>query len=93
MGARDDTAEGAGLLTGMALRAVRLADRAVVHDIESQGERMAGDVWDLTAMFDDREHGAEHIDLAMESMGYALARGLVEIIRRVPLQVRILRRP
>ncbi len=84
---------GADLLTGLAFSAVRLADRAVICDIESEGQRLDRDTWDITAMFDEHEHSPEHIDLAMESIGYAVARRLIEVIRKTPLQVRILRRP
>lgn len=59
----------------------RLANRAVVSDIESEGYAVDIDGvrwWDIRPMFDVREHSPEVVDMSSEAMAYALASGLVQ---------------
>lgn len=61
--------------------AIRIADRAVIADIETNGVRVGprGDrLYDVRPMLDQREHGPESVDMASEALAYALARGLVQ---------------
>lgn len=61
-------------------RAYRLADCAVVADIETECAVVqdAGHQWyDLTLMLDQREHCAQVLDMVNESLCYGLARQLL----------------
>lgn len=80
--------------------AIRLADRAVVCDVETEGELVNGGrlgdhlpVYDITPMFDTREHNPLFIDMASEAIAYGVARGLFELLPEPPIRVRLLRRP
>lgn len=74
----------------------RLADRAVICDIECEAnaERdAAGRLWyDVRPMLDEREHSPELIDMAREAIDYALARGLIERHAQMQHMVRIAQR-
>lgn len=62
-------------------RAFRLANAAVVTDIESEGvrlhDRTGGRWYDLRPMLDEREHCPEFIDMAREAIDFGLAAGLL----------------
>ena len=77
--------------------ALLLADRAVVCDVETEGIRLvvpAGAlVYDITAMFDSREHSPEFLDMASQGIAYGIARGLFERLPGPPMRVRLMRRP
>lgn len=64
----------------LAATMARIADRAVITDIESEGVRV-GDrgerTYDIRPMLDEREQPPENIDMFGEALGYALARGIV----------------
>ena len=60
----------------------RVADRAVVADIESFGVRAGtapdgSRLYDLRPMLDENEHGPEAIEMANQAIAYAKARGLI----------------
>lgn len=79
-------------------RALCIADRAVVADIESVGlvyrPTPGGTRWyDVTAWLDPHEHCPEAIDMASEALAYAHARGLITAHPDYPHRVRITRRP
>jgi hypothetical protein len=72
--------------------AVRIADRAVICDIESEGVRIGAQSerrYDVRPMLDEREHSPEFIDMARESLAYAAARRLVLLDEQTPHLVRI----
>lgn len=59
----------------------RIADRAVVSDIETGGVPVGarGDrVYDIRPMTDLREHAPESVDMAWQELTYGLARGLIK---------------
>lgn len=62
-------------------RAMQIANRAVIADIESEAVRvhdMPGGRWyDVRPMLDAREHPPESIDMANEALRYAQDCGLV----------------
>lgn len=64
----------------------RIADRAALADIEQMGTRIdrAGRVYDVRQMLDEREHAAEVVDMAAETLAYALMRKLVEHMEGEP---------
>ena len=62
--------------------AVRIADRAVVADIQSFGVAVRSGglrAWDCRPMVDAREHCEEVVDMAREAIVYAVARGLAVV--------------
>ena len=63
-------------------RAMRMASRAVIADIESEAHRIVlddGSTWlDLRPMLDPREHSPECLDMAREAIAYALDCRLVQ---------------
>lgn len=66
--------------TDLIAQAFRLANAAVVADIETEGVKtVIGDLafYDVSHMLDEREHAAESIDMARQAIDYALAVGLV----------------
>lgn len=67
-------------LEHLAATMARIADRAVISDIETEavrvGERGAR-TYDIRPMLDEREQPAENIDMFGEALAYAMARGLV----------------
>lgn len=68
------------LLYSAAQSMARIADRAVIADIETEGVRvgpLAERRYDIRPMLDEREHCPQDIDMASEALGYAVARGLV----------------
>lgn len=71
------------LLSGAALiaQAFRIANEAVVSDIETEGirdhDRTDGRWFDIRPMFDPREHSPEVIDMNTEAIAYALASGVI----------------
>jgi hypothetical protein len=75
-----------------------IAECAVILDIESEGTRHSprrgvGSVWDISALFDAREHSAELIDMANQAIAYGIAVGLIELLPGPPLRVCQLREP
>lgn len=87
-------------ITALMLSATRLADRSVVCDVETEGVLVEGGrrdgqcpVYDITPMFDTREHSPVFIDMANEAIAYGVARGLFELLPEPPIRVRLLRRP
>lgn len=89
------------LLTGLVHSAVQLADRAVVCDVETEGQRdwlhptdcQARPVYDISSMFNDNEHTPQFIDMASQGIAYGIARGLLELLPDPPIRVRVLRMP
>jgi len=77
--------------------ALQLADRAVVCDVETEGIRCpapaGAPVYDITPMFDSREHSPEFLDMASQGIAYGVGRGLFELLPELPVRVRLLRRP
>lgn len=68
------------LTTALVGSALRLADRAVVSDIETMAVRdrgREGRVYDVRPMLDEREQPAEWVDMAREALAYGLARGIL----------------
>lgn len=77
-------------------RAYRLADCAVVTDIETECFAVddAGQLWyDLGPLLDDREHCAEVLDMVTESLCYGLARHLLVMHPSRKNLVRIIKVP
>lgn len=76
---------------------LKLADRAVISDIECHAVRDTRwpeqRVWDTRPMLDEREHGPEELDMAFEAIEYARMRGLVATHAGQPHLLRILRNP
>lgn len=77
--------------------ALQLADRAVVCDVETEGiclaMRVDGEkLYDLTPMFDPREHSPEFLDMASQGIAYGVSRGLFELLPGPPMLVRMLPR-
>lgn len=62
-------------------RAFRIANAAVISDIESEGvrqhDRTGGRWYDVRPMVDPHEHSPEVIDMNNEAIAYALAAGLI----------------
>lgn len=97
--ASPDQLRGLPLTRGLLASALRIAERAVVSDIECEGilHRDVGPrVYDVRPLLDEREHSPELIDQAREALGWALARRVIEIVpgrpwhtRRLPWLVRI----
>ena len=89
------------LTTGLLASAVRLADRAVICDVETEGRRdwhhptdcKAQPVYDISSMFNENEHSPQFIDMAQQGIGYGIARGLLELLPDPPIRVRVLRMP
>jgi len=83
-------------LASLSFSALRLADRAVVGDVECEGTRVDDGapqpVYDISAMFDPNEHSPEFIDMASEGIAYGIGRGLFELLPGAPMCVRLLRR-
>ena len=82
----------------MVATALQLADRAVVCDVETEGiclaRRLDGEkLYDVTTMFDPREHSPEFLDMASQAIAYGVSRGLFELLPGPPMLVRLLRRP
>lgn len=72
-------------------RAVRIADRSAVSDIECHGvaEHIGGQRWyDIRLMLDEREYGPESVDMSREAIDHALERCLV---KRHPIHAHLLR--
>lgn len=59
--------------------ATRIADRAVIADIESEGTMLGDHRWDISAMLSENECSAECIDMTCEALQYGLARGLLQL--------------
>jgi hypothetical protein len=85
------------LTLAMLRTGVRIADQAVVADIETNTvllEDELGTRWhDITSMLSEHEQPPEFIDMNAEALAWAIARGLV---LQHPLNahlVRIVRRP
>lgn len=76
--------------------ALRLADRAVITDIESEamcdGSREAR-CYDVRPMLDPREHSHECIDMMSEALAYAITRGLVIVTESTPWLMQIVSTP
>lgn len=75
----------------------RLADAAVLCDIETEGVHITdldGTRWiDVRPMLDPREHAPEVIDMATQALAYAAARGLVRPHPEHEHYVQVLRAP
>lgn len=74
----------------------RLAERAVVCDIESECPTLTvdGADWrDTRPMLDPREHSPEVLDMAREALDYAEARLLISRHPYQPHLVRVIHRP
>ena len=72
----------------------RIADRAVIEDIESYGvaEKIHGATWyDIRPMVSRHEQPAENVDMALEALQYAASRGLIVHRPGEPHLVRIAR--
>lgn len=89
-----------GLFTlTMALTERRIAEAAVVSDIECFGHSCARHLgartWDVRAMTNPHEHCPHTVDMARQALAYAEWRGLVHVIERqscgAPAVVRIVR--
>jgi hypothetical protein len=84
----------ASAMEHVTVSAIRIADRAVISDIESAGHRvgpLGNRLYDVRPMLDEREQPAESIDMFSQALAYALARGLVEQAHQ-PWLVRIVAR-
>lgn len=78
-----------------AASAIRIADRAVLSDIETEGVRVGARsdrTYDVRPMLDERERGAESVDMASEAIAYALVRGLIQQAGE-PWLVRVVAKP
>ena len=91
-----DSAERAAVGVDLALHLLRealaIADSAVVADIECNAvaERMEGGRWyDTRPMLDPREQPDDFIEMARQSIDYAVQRGLVERHHRCGHLVRV----
>ena len=88
--AATDTASSPGM--EMAFTMQRIADRAVICDIESEGVAEGPRhlrCYDIRPMLDAREHSHEVVDMFSEALAYAIARGLVLMDEARPGFVRI----
>lgn len=59
---------------------IRIADRAVITDIETEAIRVgpsSARTYDVRVLLDEREQPAELVDMYSEALAYALARGIV----------------
>jgi hypothetical protein len=76
--------------------ALQLADRAVVCDVEDEGIRHpspdSARVYDITTMFDPREHSSECLDMASQAIAYGVSRGLFKLLPGPCMLVRMLPR-
>lgn len=75
------------LTTSLVRQALRMADAAIICDIEMYADRVGalpGRVYDLRPMVDEREWGPEYAEQAAQGLGYAMARGLIMIDPRAP---------
>lgn len=82
----------AAALDNLATTMARIADRAVVADIESTAARIGAShdrCYDVRPMLDARERGPESVDMASEALAYAITRGLVVPSEGTPWLVRI----
>jgi hypothetical protein len=84
----------------MAVAERRLAEAAVVADIETNGlhaRDLGQRVWDVRAMTDPREHCPQVVDMTRQALAYAEWRGLIRVVERMacgaPAIVRVLRNP
>lgn len=81
------------MLDATTLSAHRIAARAVVADIETEGVAVGprhDRTYDVRPMLDEHEHSAEVVDMAREALRYALARGLVtQVDERQPHILRV----
>lgn len=68
----------------------RIADRAVIADVESGGIRV-GDatdrLYDVRPMLDEHEHAPEAIDMAGEAIAYGIARRVLQRVDGAPAWV------
>jgi hypothetical protein len=90
---RRPTANG---LAHLAATMARIADRAVLMDIESEAIRVGDShdrCYDVRPMLDPREHSPESVDMFSEALAYAITRGLVAPSEGTPWLVRIVTRP
>lgn len=89
--------EDAPITAALFASALRVADRAVVADIEAEAQRVnqgqMPPVYDISAMVDEREHSPLFVDMNTEAIAYGIARGLLEMLPTPPLRVRVLRMP
>lgn len=63
-------------------QATAIADRSVIADIQSEGQRVSvdGRIWyDTRPLTDPREHAAQVIDMASEAISYAVARRIASV--------------
>lgn len=85
------------MTTALVASALQLADRAVVCDVEAEGIRhpspASARVYDITTMFDPREHTPEFLDMASQAIAYGISRGLFELLPGPCMLVRMLRPP
>lgn len=75
-------------------RSFLIANRAAIADIECEGvaQMRSGVRWyDVRPMLDEREHALASIDLARETLDYALMSGLIQRHAEHPYLVRIVR--
>jgi hypothetical protein len=92
---RRPAATSAGL-EHLAATMARIADRAVLADIESEAVRVgspAARCYDVRPMLDPHEHSQECIDMMSEALAYAIARGLVNVTQTTPWLMQIVTRP
>ncbi len=83
-------------LEHLAATMARIADRAVIGDIEGEAVRVGDShdrCYDVRPMLDKHEHSAESIDMFSEALAYAITRGLVVPSEGTPWLVRIVTRP
>jgi hypothetical protein len=89
-------------LSALVATAVHLADRAVVSDVECEGQRdwmdadPRGPLYDISSMFNENEHSPQFIDMAQQGIAYGVVRGLLELLpadesRPRLVRVRVLR--
>lgn len=79
-------------LAHLAATMARIADRAVLMDIESEAVRVGSSharCYDVRPMLDPREHSAESVDMFSEALAYAITRRLVAVTEGTPWLVRI----
>lgn len=80
--------------TRMVYLGLQIAGRAVIEDIQSYSVRQETDGriwWDTRPMTDEREHSAEHIDMATEAIQFAVAAGLVHVHPQRPYLLTVAR--
>lgn len=79
-------------LEHLAATMARIADRAVLTDIESEAVRVGAAhdrCYDVRPMLDKHEHSAESVDMFSEALAYAISRRLVVPSEGAPWLVRI----